>query len=277
MSDSRANDSLPPEIIAYYEKGGESQRLLRGEGQLEFARTQEIILRYLRKPAAVVLDVGGGTGLYCCWLAGLGYEVHLVDAVPLHIEQARAASSLQPAHPIASFTIGDARRLEREESSVDCVLLLGPLYHLTERDQRVASLREARRVLKSGGVLFAAAISRFASALDGLADDQLEDPDFVEIVLQDLRNGQHRNRTARDYFTTAYLHLPLELKDEVKESGFADCELLAVEGPVWLAQNLEQRWRNPKQREMLLVVARLLEKETCLMGASAHFMAVARK
>jgi SAM-dependent methyltransferase len=99
-------------------------------------------------------------------LARCGYRVHLVDIVELHVEQAEAGAAAQPE---ASFTVarGDARRLEEPDESWDVVLLLGPLYHLTEREGRLQALREARRVLRPGRPVFGAAISRFASLLDG--------------------------------------------------------------------------------------------------------------
>ena len=90
----------PPEMAAHYDSGVERPRLGQGTGRLEFARTCEVIERYLPPAPAVVLDVGGGPGVYACWLARRGYEVHLVDAVPLHVEQARAASARQPDHPL---------------------------------------------------------------------------------------------------------------------------------------------------------------------------------
>ena len=64
------------------------------------------------------------------------------------------------------MAVGDARQLNREVQSVDVVLLLGPLYHLTERSARIGALREAHRILRYGGIIFAAGISRFASTLD---------------------------------------------------------------------------------------------------------------
>mgnify|MGYP003694160235 CR=1 FL=1 len=160
-------ESIPREAEAYYNRGIEAGRLFRSHGLIEFARTQEIILRHLPSPPCTVLDVGGGPGAYACWLASLGHRVILVDAVPLHVEQARAASARQPHAPVSDCRQGDARHLDAADATARAVLLLGPLYHLTERPDRLRALREARRVLEPGGLLFAAAVSRYASLLSG--------------------------------------------------------------------------------------------------------------
>ena len=171
------SEPLPCEVQDYYARGGEARRLFRTHGLIELARTQEIILRHLPPPPGTILDVGGGPGIYACWLAERGYRVHLIDAMPSHVEQARHASARQPGAPVASMRVGDARQLEEADATVDAVLLLGPLYHLTERDDRIQALREARRVLTAGGLLFAAGIGRFASLLSGRLDNVLGDPD----------------------------------------------------------------------------------------------------
>jgi ubiquinone/menaquinone biosynthesis C-methylase UbiE len=150
------------EIADYYGRGEELGRL-QGPFRLEFTRTQELLNRYLPDPPAVVLDVGGGPGVYSAWLAERGYEVHLLDPVELHLRQAREASDR-----IASAELGDARALPYPDDTADAVLLLGPLYHLQEPTDRRRALEEARRVLRPGGLLTAAAITRFASTIDGL-------------------------------------------------------------------------------------------------------------
>jgi SAM-dependent methyltransferase len=271
------SEPMTPEAQAYYERGGEARRLFRGHGTLELARTQEILLRHLPPSPAAVLDVGGGPGVYACWLAAQGYRVTLVDTVPLHVEQAQSASARQPTTPLTGCRLGDARRLEEADASVEAVLLLGPLYHLTDRADRLRALREARRVLRAGGLLVAAAVGRFASLLSGVAENLLGDPDFVTIVDRDLRDGQHRNPTTKDYFTTAFFHLPQELEAEVREAGFALVELLGVEGPGWLLPDLERRWADPSERARLLDAARAIEREPSLLGLPPHLLAVARK
>ncbi|HLH73563.1 MAG TPA: class I SAM-dependent methyltransferase, partial [Chloroflexota bacterium] len=230
-------------------------------------------------PPATILDVGGGPGVYACWLASEGYEVHLVDAVPLHVEQALRASEAQPGCPLASVRLGDARQLLQADASADVVLLLGPLYHLTERQDRLQALGEAKRVVRPAGLVFAVGISRFASLLDGLMSEYLDDPAFARIVEQDLATGQHRNPTNHPgYFTTAFLHHPDELQREVREAGLKVVEIVGLEGPGgWLVHDFESWWSNPERRVHLLSAARAVEHEPSLLGLSAHLLVVARK
>jgi ubiquinone/menaquinone biosynthesis C-methylase UbiE len=217
-----------------------------------------------------VLDVGGGPGAYAEWLAAVGYEVRLVDPVPLHVQQAGERAS-------GRFTAveGDARKLDEADRSYDAVLLLGPLYHLVHRMDRLAALSETLRVLRPGGMLAAAAISRFASLLDGLLSGHLRDEVGWEIVQRDLADGQHRSPPDRPaLFTTAYFHRPEELRTEVEEAGFEVEAVFGVEGPGWL---LEDRLDDELVREDVLRAARALEEEPTTVGTSAHFLAVARR
>lgn len=267
---------LDPDIHAHYDLGLERERLSRDGDALEFVRTRDLLGRYLPKPPADVLDVGGGPGAYAAWLARRGDRVHLLDPVPLHVEQAAAAAAAQPDRPFTA-ALGDARRLDEPDAAYDAVLLLGPLYHLTERAERVAALAEARRVLRPGGIVLAVGISRFASLLDGLRQGFLGDPIADEIVERDLRDGQHRNPDPVRYpnwFTTAFFHHPTELAAEVKAAGFALAALLGIEGPGWM---IDAAWTDPARRPTVLAAARAVEAEPTLLGLSAHLLAVGRK
>lgn len=271
-------DNSGDEIVRHYTESNEASRLRTGWFQLEQARTQELILRHLQAAPATVLDVGGGAGAYALWLASRGYQVHLVDPVLRHVEQARAASAEQRKHTLASATVGDARRLEHADKTADAVLLLGPLYHLTRRQHRLKALHEAHRVLRSGGVVWAAGISRFASLLDSLSHGFFDAPEFAAILDRDLAEGQHRNPTSNlVYFTDAFFHLPDELAAEVAEAGFKSVELVAIEGPGWLARDFDGLWKHPEQRERLLATLRKVEHAPTLIGASSHIIAIGRK
>jgi ubiquinone/menaquinone biosynthesis C-methylase UbiE len=270
---------IDAEILAHYQQAMEKERLLGGgAGRLEYLRTRELLARYLPPADATILDVGGGAGAYALPLAKEGYSVYLVDPVPLHVEQATAASVAQPEAPLAGVELGDARSLSQEDESVDAVLLLGPLYHLTLRDDRIQSLREAWRVVRPGGVVVAAAISRFASTIDGLLRGFLLDPEFEAIVERDVREGQHRNPTERaEWFTTAHFHLPGELRGEVKEAGFTVEALVGTEGPAWAVPDLDAWLEVPRRRVTLLAAIERVEAEPSLIGASAHLLVVGRR
>jgi hypothetical protein len=156
--------------------------------------------------------------------------------------------------------------------------LLGPLYHLVEREDRLACLREGRRVLRSGGLLWGAGISRFASLFDSLSHGFFDDPEFAPIVSRDLEDGQHRNVTGNPlYFTDAFLHKPGELSREFIAAGFHVLAVLAIEGPGWLARDFDRLWNDPVQKERLLAAVRKVEREPSILGATSHIMAIGRK
>jgi ubiquinone/menaquinone biosynthesis C-methylase UbiE len=266
-------------VIGYYrEFFNENDRLKNNWGQLEYLRSQEIIRRYIPKPPAIILDIGGGSGIYSCWLAKNGYEVHLIDPVPIHIKQAMENSKNQPDFPIASCSIGDARNLKNVDSSADTILLMGPLYHLQKREDRINAIKECYRVLKKDGYLFAVGISRFASLIDGFCAEYFKDPEFRKIMLQDLENGQHKNPTKNPiYFTDAFFHHPEELKSEVEEAGFIVEDLIGIECNSYNLKDFDKAWEDEKEREFLLKILRIIESDSSLIGTSPHIMCVAKK
>jgi len=264
-----------PEIEAYYLQGAENSRLESAPGELERLRTEDILRRHLPATPAVIFDVGGASGAYAFPLAEQGYRVHLIDPVPLHLEQARARAASSGIE-LAAIVLGDARELGVPTGVADAALLLGPLYHLVERSDRLRALREARRILKPAGVLFAAAISRFASLIDGLSTGAFQDREFRKIVAADLASGQHRNPTDNPtYFTTAYFHRPEELAAEVQDAGFQHVRVFAIEGPAWSTPYFRQACDHAPQRAELMHFLASVEEEPSLLGASAHLLALA--
>ncbi|NET40252.1 MAG: class I SAM-dependent methyltransferase [Cyanothece sp. SIO1E1] len=87
MARYRHSHSPKPEDVAdHYASGYEAVRLYTGEGKLDCERSRELLKRFLPPIPSTILDVGGGPGGHACWLAKQGYEVHLIDITPLHVQ-----------------------------------------------------------------------------------------------------------------------------------------------------------------------------------------------
>jgi len=259
---------------AYYDRGEEQDRLSRPLGIVEFERTKEIVSRHLVPPPAIVADIGGGPGRYALWLAWLGYRVVHRDLVPLHVDQ--LAKSVGESTMIDS-AVGDARHLNLYDASVDAVLLLGPLYHLERRRDRVQALREACRIVRPGGPVFVAAISRWTPRLDGILRLRLYEtvPDADTRVRELERTGRMPPLSPSGF--GGYCHRPAQLRAEVTSAGLEPIDLLGVEGPTYLLADLAERMADGKGREAVLDTARAVERVPELLGASSHLLVVAKR
>jgi len=252
------------ELDHHYASGHEATRLIRSmHGRLEFLRTQELVRRFLPSPPARVLDVGGATGIHAQWLANDEYQVHVVDVVAHHVE---SAASL----PGVTAEVGDARKLTSPTDSIDAVLILGPLYHLTEARDRELALRECHRVLRPGGVVFAAAISRYLMVMDPGTSEQLT-PEAFDSIRATVTTGDCDGRSG---FVSSHWHTADELRHEVQSSGFRDVEVFGIEGPAWATLDALGEEAFEKRRDATLHCARLVEQDPLLMHASAHLLAV---
>ena len=263
-------DSDLPEFDAdidrfYTSDYNEADRLhINAVGRLERVRTQEVLLRHLPSAPARVLDVGGGPGVYSAWLASLGYDVTLVDPVARHREQASGHGTFAVEH-------GDARALAAADASVDVVLLLGPLYHLLDPAERARALAEARRVVRPGGLIVGAFISRHAPIIDVSAKLLIND----DAMFGRLRRLRHEGRNDANHgFTAAYFHTVEEIRADFAAAGLDDPAVYGVEGPllgVAVSGLVEDR---PDYFEAALRAARLVENDPAMLAANAHLLAV---
>lgn len=261
---------LREEILAFYNRGAEDRRLRAGRGRLELLRTQDVLRRVLPSAPADVLDVGGGSGVHAAWLAADGYRVALIDPVPLHVRQAGGL-------PGVRARIGDARALGEPPGSTDVVLMLGPLYHLPQRDERILALRQAVRVLRPGGLLVAATINRYAALHDTLTSGVYFDPARRVRIDRTSDDGHNRGPHPEQGFTTAYFHRPEEVPVELAEAGLATDRQYGVQGAAWLMADLNDWLDDPRRLPCVLDAVRMTESEPSLLGVSAHVLTVAHK
>ena len=260
-------------VYAYYSLGHERDRLsVDAHGVLEFERTAEIIRRCLPEAPALVADIGGGPGRYALWLAARGYAVEHRDLMPLHVEQLDAARGGSASIRTA---VADARNLDLADESVDAVLLLGPIYHLRTRTERMAALHEARRVVRPGGPIFVAAISRWAPRLDGVLRTRMYEqyPVIRDVIGEVERTGWMPSLFDGSF--TARTHRPGELRRELRDAGLVVTELVSVEGAAFLLGDLDERMADPLHWRVVLDAARATERVPELLGLGPHLLATA--
>ena len=140
-------------LTDYYSGYDEDGRLRSRHGMVEYLTTMRYVKKYLQ-PGMRILEIGAATGRYSHALAREGYEVDAVELIQHNIDIFR--QNTQPGEKI-TIRQGNAKDLSMlEESSYDMTLLLGPMYHLFTVEEQKQALREAIRVTKPGGILFAA-------------------------------------------------------------------------------------------------------------------------
>ncbi|HET7196215.1 MAG TPA: class I SAM-dependent methyltransferase [Nocardioides sp.] len=260
------------QMKAYYEQGKERERLAGAKGVLEFERSKEILKRRMPPAPAVVADIGGGPGRYALWLAEQGYTVQHRDLMDLHVEQLQALGN-----PSIRTALGDARDIDLPDASVDAVLLLGPLYHLPEVGDRIQTLKEARRIVRDGGPIFAAAISRWAPRLDGILQERLYErsPHFPSLLPEIERTGNLPPVVPSGF--VGYTHRPGDLADEISQAGLQLDDLVGVEGLPLAAADMESRVGDQTAWDVLIDAARAIERVPELLGLSPHLIATATR
>lgn len=275
-------------VLAGYNAGIEKDRLRSGIGLIEFERTKEILLERLPKPPATIYDIGGAYGEYAWWLASLGYEVHLFDLAETNIAMSAALAEEYPGAGLASAMVCDARSVPRPDNSADAVLLMGPLYSITEYEERILALGESHRLLRDGGLLFAAALTPYSVLVSRLRvyheDDtpkrrELDDPAVLSIIERALADGCYINpeKKIANGIGSSHLHTAKALRAELAHGGFDAATVHGVMGGAWLAPHLDALLANEESKALLMKTIRMLDTHEEIIGLSGHLLAVAEK
>ncbi len=238
----------------------------------EFAVTQRALREYLPPPPARILDCGGGPGRYAVELARQGYQVVLFDlsAGNLALAQEKAAE----AGVALTFEQGTALDLGCfTDGEFDAVLLMGPLYHLLEEAERRLALAEARRVLKPGGLLFTAFITRYAAHRDCAArypDLLLTQRDDYDRILAD---GRLPPRDDGHTAFVAYFAHPSEAAPLCQGAGFEVVTVLGVEGMVSAPETEINKLDGPAW-DAWTEVNWQVAADPCIHGGVEHLLAL---
>ncbi|ARV07619.1 SAM-dependent methyltransferase [Polaribacter sp. SA4-10] len=267
---------ISKELDNFYNKASEETRLEKGMGIFEFERIKELIEQHLSKPNSTIIDVGGGTGKYSEWLSNKGHHVHLIEPVLKHIKLAeKRAKKLKKPFSVA---IGEATKLPYKNDAADLVILHGPLYHLQKREDRVAAIIEAKRVLKKGGIILGFAINATASTVVGLMNGMIHADSFFNMCKEELTTGIHD--APKDFpflLADAFYHKPEGLKSEFLEQNLNFINLFAVEGMIWLDNEYFANMLDKKKSKTLKALQNLTQNDEYLLPFSPHMMIAVKK
>ena len=270
------NQLISKELENFYNKASEETRLEKGMGVFEFERIKELINMHISKPNSIIIDVGGGTGKYSEWLAKKEHHVHLLEPVKKHIKLAeKRAKKLKNSF---SVTLGEARNLPYKDDFADIVILHGPLYHLQKREDRITAIKEAKRVLKKGGVVLGFAINATASTVVGLMNGMIHANSFFEMCKKELTTGIHN--APKDFpflLADAFYHKPQQLKEEFLEIDLEILNLFAVEGMIWLDNEYFANMLHKKKSKTLKALQKLTQNDEYLLPFSPHMMIAVKK
>lgn len=240
----------------------------------EFAVTLRALREFLPPAPARVIDIGGGPGRYALALAEAGYSVTLLDLSERNLAFAREKSRETGIKLEGVFQKNALDLSSFPTESFDAALLMGPLYHLWQESERLQALREARRLLRPGGLVFASFISRFAAFQDAAAKGfawVLEKPELNEKLL-----ATGINIGATDGFTDAYFAHPDEVIPLGEAAGFETLLRLGVEGMVGGHETYVNSLEG-KDFEIWADLNYRIGKDPAAIGASEHILYIGKK
>ncbi len=272
----KSEQLISKNIEVFYNKASEETRLEKGMGVFEFERIKWLIEKYLYTSPSKIIDVGGGTGKYAEWLAKKGHEVHLVEPVAKHLQLAEnRAKKLKNKF---SVHLGESRKLDFKNNYADLILLHGPLYHLQKKEDRELTIKEAKRVLKNGGIILGFAINYTASTLVGLLNGLIHKSSFFEMCKNELTTGIHNPPDDFPWLLAeAYYHHPEQLKEEFRHQDLTYLNTYAVEGMAWLDKDFFANMQNDKKRENLIELLKITENDSYILPFSPHMMIAVKK
>ena len=273
-------DNLDPHHLAvgrHYDDQAYEYELTRLElrGPVERTMTERYLARFV-PPGAVVVDAGVGAGHYDEFLALRDCRLHLVDVSTRLLDAAlRRLEVAGLSDQVLDARLGSATDMAHVgDGSCDAVLMLGPLYHLLTLAEREQAVREARRVLRPGGVVAAAACNRMAGLVGAYYLEGEDGADMLDVYRQFLADGLVDPELAptigHAHFSTAaeFRALFEDQFDELEFVGlesFTGCrQALFLD----LAPDVQQAW-------LELVEASASRAEA--VGLSEHFMYVGRR
>jgi len=244
--------------------------------RVEYGVTMRALADHLPPAPAKIADIGGSVGRYAIELTRQGYEVTLVDIAEKCLDFARHKAD-EAGVALAGIVKADARDLSAlGDDTFDAVLLMGPLYHLLEHSHRLASILEARRILREGGRVFATFISRFCMVQCAAAFRVPYICDFRDELETILTTGVYRHSESSGTFPDAWFAHPDEILPLMAEAAFRRVDMFSCEPLAYCLEEGINKAPDDLHKQWIDLLYRL-SREPSLMGGGGHLLYVGTK
>lgn len=244
-------------LITYYNKFNEDKRLKTRHGQVEYLITMNYIHKYLRANDKIV-EIGAGTGQYSVNLANEGYDVTAVELVKHNLRE------IERKNNKIKTILGNAINLKKiPDNSFDLTLLLGPMYHLISKKEKIQALKEAQRITKKNGIIMVAyCMNDYSVLIHGFRDNNIKE----SLENNDIDKNFHITPKATDLYSRVTINDINELNSLV---NLKRIKIISPDGPA----NYMRKTLNQMDEETFNLFIQY-QLTTCerldLIGAGAH-------
>ena len=262
----KKNATTGNSVIDFYNNYDEEGRLMRKSRMPEYLNTMKYIEKYL-SPDAKIIEIGAGTGRYSLALAEMGYDVTAVELVPHNIEIMK--KKVKSHHNIKIYE-GNACDLSAFESETyDIVLLLGPMYHLFNEEDKHKALSEAIRVTKTGGVVFSSYCNNDTSIYKFFYKKKILE--YVDKGL--IKEDYHTVSSPNEIFE---LYRKSDIDNLMKSHNVTRLHFVGVDMLSYISDDRLDLLNDREFEEYMKFLSNLCEREDCV-GLSIHMLDIFRK
>jgi len=261
------------ELINHYSNYDEDKRLSKQlVTRIEFDTTKHILSKYLNRNKSII-ELGAATGKYAFHYAALGHKVTAVEIVPEYVRLMH--ENAKEKNLELNIFEGNAISVPFIESgSQDIVLILGPLYHLKNIEDRQSVMNEAKRILKPNGKVAIAYINKFFVA--GMFVQRF--PELIDKKILDelIEKGTVSSGKADTFCKMGYFSSPDEMEQLITSNGFSIQEHVAADGfGRFISEEINSL--NDKQYKIWLDYHFKTCHEKSLLGISSHGLVIGAK
>jgi 2-polyprenyl-3-methyl-5-hydroxy-6-metoxy-1,4-benzoquinol methylase len=264
------------EVKSYYDEQTENEWERHLRHPIEFEITKRLLTRHLPKPPAKIIDLGGGPGYYSLWLSQQGYSVTLLDLSPKCIAFARQKAA-ETGIQIDRYITANILDLSEQITDIfDAVLVMGPLYHLTIKEERIRAVENALHMLKNGGLFVASFISAYAPIIDTLKKYPQNLLGKVKDLIGYFSDGTNIVSDANPGFTAAYFSRIEEIETLMSRFTLKNERLYTVESILGSYEEMIKTCSSEVLDECITLALEFVEDVHC-RACGEHYLYVAEK